>query len=426
MVAPADSTLVAIKRKVRRLTASPSISQLSDNDLEEAINTFYSQDFPYAVKTDQMRSVYTFFTRPNIDRYPLDVFYNQSVRGPVYIEGIQGNLFKDRMQFFNLWPRFPTRFQQGPDTATTLTGAITGATSADPVVVTSVGHGLTTNALVTISAVTGMVQINAVWTITVIDLDNFSLNGSLGTTYGVYAGAGTWTSTSTTFNFTLPGPFLSREVVIGGVDAFGNALSINDDGNGNLQLLEPNPVTSDPVNTTNPAIPGMYNLNLGNPGLNNPTNVGTVNYVTGQFAFTLQVNLQAGTLLTIWVAQYQTGRPYTLLFWNNEFTIRPVPSLIHKVEVEVYMTPVQFLELTQDPIVQQWWQCIAYGSAREILRERQDMEGVANLEEGFLRQEALVLERQANEEIFVPNYNMFNSTQLNWMNGGFGQGGSFF
>src|ERR1700678_1646153 len=106
-ITQADSTVVAIKKKVRRLTASASTSSLSDADLDLAINTFYSQDFPYAVKTDQMRSVYTFFTQPNIDRYPLDVYYNQSVRGPVYVEGIEGVLFKDRQNFYNLWPRFP-------------------------------------------------------------------------------------------------------------------------------------------------------------------------------------------------------------------------------------------------------------------------------------------------------------------------------
>lgn len=429
MIAQADTTLTAIKRKVRRLVASPSTAQLSENDLEEAINTFYSQDFPYAVKTDQMRSVYTFFTQPYIDRYPLDVYYNQSVRGPVYFEGIQGNLFKDRQQFYNLWPRFPTKFQQG---TSTVTGDITGiAQPTNPTQITSVNHNLTTGAVITIDNVGGMTQLNGnTYTITVIDANTFSLDGIDNTAFGAYTSGGDWTSNDQTFSFVLPGPFLSKEVVIGGTDTSGAPISINDDGNGVLQYLVPNPVVSVPVQEQSPnaPIPGMLNLNTGNPGLISPLNIGSVDYVSGQINFTLPpgVSLDSGTLFNIWVAQYQTGRPYTLLFWNNEFTVRPVPKDIHKVEVETYLTPVQFLELTDNPIVQQWWQCIAYGTAREILRERQDMEGVANLEEGFLRQESLVLERQASEEIFVPNYNLFNSTQLNWMNGGFGQGGSFF
>ena len=438
MVTQADTTLAAIKKKVRRLTASASVSALSDNDLEAAINTAYSQDFPYAVKTDQMRSVYTFFTRPYIDRYPLDVFYNQSVRGPVYVDGIQGSILKDRQQFYNVWPRFSTKFQEG---GTTLTGTITGATNANPASITSVGHNLTTGAVITISGVVGMTQLNGnSYTITFVDPNTFTLNVD-STAFGVYVSGGTWTATDQTFSFTIAAPFLSKEVVIGGVDTGGNAISINDDGNGNLNYIVPNPVVTVPPYTQNYTagnapttdfiglpIPGMHNQNNLDPGLNKLTTIGSVDYVSGQIDFTLPngISLGDGELLTVRVSQYQTGRPNDLLFWNNEFTIRPIPKHIHKVEVEVYLTPVQFLATTDNPIVQQWWQCISYIAAMEILRERQDIEGVANLEEGYERQMALVLERQACEEIFVPNYNLFNSTQGSWINGGWGQGGNWF
>ena len=59
----------------------------------------------------------------------------------------------------------------------------------------------------------------------------------------------------------------------------------------------------------------------------------------------------------------------------------------------------------------------------EILRERQDIEGVENLREGFMRQEALVLERQGIEEINQRNSTIFSSTvQGQGWNNGFGQG----
>lgn len=351
-VAPGDSTVNFMRRKVRRLTASSGESTLTTNDIDQYLNNVILNDFPYAIKIDQMRSVYTFFTRPYIDRYPLDVNFNQGVRAPVYVEGILGSLFKDRAQFYNLWPRFPTKFQIGGDSA---------------------------------------IQ---------------------------------------TYTFTIAAPFLSKEVVIGGVDVAGNAISINDDGNGNLQLVSdntipsPNPVVSVPVQTTNPAKPGMYNLNTANPGLINPLNIGTVNYVSGQISFTLPagISIANGTVFTVWVSQYQTGRPYNLLFWNNEFTIRPVPKLIHKVEVETFLTPVQFMLSTDVPILNQWAQYIAYIASMEILRDRNDFEGVEGLREGMMRQEGLVLERQAIEEIGTPNYQLFNSTFPRYTNGGWGQG----
>ena len=410
MVQQADSSLAAIRQKVRRLTASASESALSTNDLDAYINTYYGQDFPYSIKIDTLRNVYTFFTEPYRDRYPLDVNYNQAVRAPIYVEGIIANFTKDRQQFFSVWPKFPYRFQQGGQS---ISGIITGiAQPTNPTQITSVAHNLNTGAVITINNVIGMTQLNGnSYTITVLDPNTFSLNGVDNTAYGVYVSGGTWLAISQTFSFMLPGPFLSKEVVIGGVDVFGNPITINDDGSGILNRLVPNPVNSIPSANTNPAIPGMYNLNMGNPGLNNPTNIGTVNYVSGQFDFTLPsgVSLAPGTIFTIWISQYQTGRPYSLLFWNNEFTIRPVPKLIHKVEVETYLTPVQFLQSTDNPILQQWWQLIALGASLKILEDRQDMEGVQNLSILFDRQEALVLERQANEEIFIPNYTIFNS-----------------
>jgi len=424
-VAPGDSTVAFIRKKIRRLTASSSESALPTSIIDQYLNNALLNDFPYAIKIDQMRSVYTFFTEPYRDRYPLDVNFNQGIRAPIYIEGILGTLFKDRNQFYNLWPRWPTQFQQG---GTSISGVITNITltGTDPVRIADVSHGLVTGNVITIADVLGTVELNGLnFTVTVIDANTFDLDGTDSSLYTPYISGGTWTGTNQDFAFTIPGPFLSKEVVIGGVDTNGNAISINDDGNGNLQYLVPNPVVSVPVQNTNPALPGMYNVNTSNPGLINPTNIGFVNYVTGEIDFTLPsgISLSSGTLFTVWVSQYQPGRPYSLLFWNNEFTIRPVPKLIHKVEVETYLTPIQFYESTQLPILNQWAQYLAYIASMEILRDRNDFDGVEGLREGFLRQEALVLERQGIEEIGIPNYQLFNSTQAYTVYGGYGGAG---
>lgn len=334
MVVQADSTLVAIRKKVRRLTASASESALKTDDLDEYVNTYYNQDFPYALKTDQMRAVYTFYTAPYTDRYPLDVNYNQGVRDPFYVDGIPGTLFKDRAQFYNMWTRFPTLLY--------------------PIS----GDGVTQVFAFTIGAV----------------------------------------------------PFLPKEVTLGGVDVNGGPIRIADDGSGFLYVETPNPVTSIPVYTS--TVPGMYNVNTGNPGQLVHTPVGVVNYVTGDFVIDLTLaglTPAAGTQMSLFVAQYQTGRPYSVLFWNNEFIIRPIPKLVHKCEIEVYMTPVQFFNTTDNPIVNQWWQCIAIGAAMKIMQDRKDEKAVAYLENMRLEQEALVLERQAVEEIGQANVTIYNS-----------------
>lgn len=458
-VAQASSTYAKIEQKVRHLTASASQASLSSEYIQFMTNTFYNQDFPYAIKIDQQRSVYKFLTIPNVDRYPVDVNQYQGFRAPVYFEGIVGNFFKNRDQLYNLYPRYPTQFQQGAG----LSGTITAATNANPCLITSPDHQLLTGSIIDISDVSGMTELNGnQFTVTVVNSDQFTLNGIDSTGYGVYTSGGTWTSNNT-LSFILFGnnqnPYpqpnqgiLSTQLVIGGIDQNGNPIRIIDDGGavvdadgigsntttGQLIYVQQNAVGDnvyiDSSNNQIPSIPSLSPLGgQGNanyppnsaypPSPRTPQYCGTVNYVTTQINLLLPVPLQAGTLLNIWAATYQPGRPYNVLFWNNELTIRPVPDKVYLCEIEAYQTPVQFMQTTDSPVLNQWWQYISYGVAREILRERQDMEGVANLEEGFLRQEALVLERQSIEEINQPNYTIFNNTQGGYGYGvGYGQG----
>lgn len=466
-VIQANNTYSYIEQKVRRLTASASEAALSSASIQDYVNRFYSNDFPYAIKIDQQRSVYKFLTIPNVDRYPVDVNNCQGFRAPVYFEGIQGNFFKNRDQLYNLYPRYPTQFQQG---VTELSGTIVNINStSDPLHVASTNHGLLTGESIYIYNVEGMIELNGnTYTVTVLTVNDFTLDGVDGNLLTPYTGGGDWISASANFSFTLFGnnqnPFpqpnfgiLSTQLVIGGIDINGNPIRIIDDGGavvnsygignntttGQLLFVQNNAVGDNvylstasnpgtvPANTQLPAIPnlsplgGQQNANLPNtpypPTTLTPQYCGTVNYITTQINLTLPVNPMPGTQLNIWAATYQVGRPYNLLFWNNEFTIRPVPDNVYLVEVETFQTPSQFMMSTDHPILNQWVQYIAYGAALEILRDRQDMEGVQNLMEGFKRQEALVLERQAVEEIFQPNITLFNTTQQQ----GLGVGGAW-
>lgn len=464
-VLPANNTYSYIESKVRRLTASASESALPSTMIQDYVNRFYNSDFPYAIKMDQQRYVYKFLTIPNVDRYPVDVNMYQGFRAPVYVEGIQGNFFKNRDQLYNLYPRYPTQFQQP---VTSISGVITGIVQpSNPTQVTSPNHGLATGAFITINNVGGMVQLNGnTYKIAVIDANNFVLAFTDNTGFGAYTGGGTWQSSSSTASFTLYGnninPFpqpnfgiLSTQVVIGGIDMNGNPIRIIDDGGGVnnaagigsntttgqlifvLQNTVGNNVYLDPTGTQQPSIPnlspigGQANANIQNVEPYPPTPLtnqycGTVNYLTTQIDINFPVPPMPGTQLNIWVATYQVGRPYNLLFWNNELTVRPVPDNVYVIEVEAYQTPVQFMTTNDNPLLNQWAQYIAYGAAIEILRDRQDVEGVQNLMEGFMRQEALVLERQSIEEIQQPNITLFNTTTTGFGTGiGCGYGAGF-
>jgi hypothetical protein len=72
-----------------------------------------------------------------------------------------------------------------------ITTVITNITQANPAVVTSVAHGLITGDQVHLRNVVGMTEVNDnTYTITVSDVDNFSLNGINSTGFGAYTSGG--------------------------------------------------------------------------------------------------------------------------------------------------------------------------------------------------------------------------------------------
>jgi hypothetical protein len=71
---------------------------------------------------------------------------------------------------------------------------ITGATKANPCVITIVGHGYSTNNIVLITSVGGMTQLNdKMYTITVVSPDTFSLNGVDSSAYTDFTSGGSVT-----------------------------------------------------------------------------------------------------------------------------------------------------------------------------------------------------------------------------------------
>lgn len=147
------STLGKIKTKIRRLTASLSTAQLSDDDLNQYINTFVLYDFPEHLRLFNLKTTLTFFTKPYIDKYttentdttdPLYNFKNRyiTVNPPIYIAGRQALYSQSEDQFFSMYPK--TNFIQnigilGDGVVTSFTGNIN---TNQPTIVSSGSGGL--------------------------------------------------------------------------------------------------------------------------------------------------------------------------------------------------------------------------------------------------------------------------------------------
>ena len=72
------------------------------------------------------------------------------------------------------------------------TGTISGASNTGPIIITSDNNGLVTGDSVTIGGVLGNTAANGTFTVTYINSNQFSLNGTTGN--GTYSGGGTWVS----------------------------------------------------------------------------------------------------------------------------------------------------------------------------------------------------------------------------------------
>jgi hypothetical protein len=330
-----DSSLTAIRTKVRRLTRSPSTAQISDAQIDEYVNTFVVYDFPEQIRLSALRTVLTFYTQPGVDVYetstdpnnPLYDFKNRyvAVHPPIYLAGIQGFYTQWRDVFYGYYPQTNTIAQTG-----------------------LFGDGATT-------AFTGTV---------------------------------------------VARPMLQRSVIFTAVDNAGTSMVLIDE-----------PVT----NTTG-------NLRLPTPEPPFPAPVGTINYVTGAFTLTFPAAPAAQAPIIVENIAYQPGKPLAMLYYDQKFTIRPVPDKSYAVSIEADIRPTELLAFDQSPQLAQWWQYIAFGAAKKIFEDRMDMDSVQLILPEFKLQERLCLRatltQQANERT-VTIYTQGKNYGFGW----FGTGG---
>jgi hypothetical protein len=144
---------------------------------------------------------------------------------------------------------------------------------------------------------------------------------------------------------------------------------------------------------------------LGIPGVPQtlPSPYGQISYPTGQFTLNFPANTQNSIDNIIYAEGifYKPGLPFSILYFDNKFTLRPVPDRSYAVQIEADIRPTELINTSDVPTIEQWWQFIAYGTAKLVLEDKMDLDTVNLIMPEFNAQMDMVnrtnLVQQANE-----------------------------
>jgi hypothetical protein len=123
------------------------------------------------------------------------------------------------------------------------------------------------------------------------------------------------------------------------------------------------------------------------------TLTGSIDYLAGSVSVTFDNVITSDNYVNFSAVPYQPNRPQALLFYHNTITLRPVPDKEYLVQVNAYQRPTILVDSGDEPTLNQWWQYLAYGAAKKIFEDSQNLEGLQAIMPGYKEQEMLVLRR---------------------------------
>ena len=359
-VAPGNS-LTAIQQKVRRITRTPSETQLSTDDLNNYINTSVMYDFPAHLKTFQLRQPFSFVCNPLQDTYYTDIasfggatnagfnpLYNfqnlyLTMHKPVFVAGYETFFTQDRQEFYANYPI--NQFIQS---------------------IGINGDGITTS-------FTGTIQFGGTNNYPSNPLNNANMS------------------------------ILKRNVIFDSIDVNGNGLSLIDipvlDSTTGVETVFGNLYVPGTQPTTPVAPPVGYPLQpplAAAPYTSGPLTIDLnnyINYKTGQFVITFPSAPALGQQINSQTVPTIPSRPFAMMFHNNTITLRPVPDQPYTINFEVDARPTQLFNQNSVPQLEELWQYISLLTAKKIFEDKMDMDSVAMIMPELENQQNLCLRR---------------------------------
>jgi hypothetical protein len=408
------------------------------------MNSFYSYDLPAKYRSLKLKDIYTFTTNVGQDVYPFNSELYTTVDMPCYCAKREIKLFNDPWSFYGVnfnWQSWTT-FATGNGTTGSEMGVVTAITQANPGKITSDNHGLVSGETLIINNVTGMIQLNGnSYVITVLDANNFTI-GVDTTSFTPYVSGGNWYTSPYNGRTTAspispsvnndPGPQINpslyfpmgrvQNVLITanviGPNGVGQTQNVTDDGQGNLiQIFQ----TS---NSTNQEYGWTYYRQYASSTPLEPGNA-TINYATGQITgLTFAEAIPQGTKINIQYNARRPSIPLAIMFYQNQFTIAPMPDRGYTIELSAYRSPIKALlaqGLNGNPELSEWWEILSVGAAKKIFERRLDDDGVIRCDK-MLRERYDIIETRTYASIGQRQIYTIYTDQVtqNYGNNGFG------
>lgn len=129
---------------------------------------------------------------------------------------------------------------------------------------------------------------------------------------------------------------------------------------------------------TDQPLPGS---NTGNIIDVNGNDIGDVDYITGDFNFTLTGTdvIPAGNVIYAAVVPYQSSRPVDMLFYNQQIILRPCPQQVYQVTCQISQQPTDLIGTNAMPELKEWYLFICAWAAKLIYTSFPDEVGMSYL-----------------------------------------------
>ena len=340
-------------KKTRRLAAANNAFQDTDAYIVQQMQSFYNYDLPAKFRSLKLKDIYTFTTNVGQDVYPFNSELYTTVDTPCSCAKRELKFFTSPWEFYGV----NYNWQQYNTFATGngTNGPYSGYTLATPLIA--------------------------------------SVNNDPGA--------------RTTPNLYFPQGRVQNLLIHANV-RFGDTQNVTDDGNGNLiQIFQ----------TAGPQVQygWQYYRQFAAAAPAIPT--ARINYATGQITgLYFAEAIPAGTPIVIAYNPVVQAIPLSIMFYQNQFTLRPVPDRGYTIELTAYRQPIQALlanSMTGNPELSEWWEILSVGAAKKMFENRLDSDGVIFIDK-MLRERYDIIETRTYAQIGQQRIHTLYTDQLTY------------